>query len=115
MTARISRSLVRNLVTIGAILAIVGQVSVAFASIAEAREGQGMSSHVEQTGTSAHYAHGASCALCYARSLHGLSSRSPIPVPAYGTISTKIVATSQRPVATGLQSLSQSRAPPVLG
>jgi hypothetical protein len=115
MTARIIRSLARHLVMIGAMFAIVGQVSVAVATIAEAREGQGMSSHVEQTGTATHYAHGDSCALCYARSLHGLSSRAAIPVAIYESISTNVIAATLRPVATGYLSLGQSRAPPVLG
>src|SRR5262245_701871 len=67
--ARLPRSFTRLVVTIGAYLAIVAQLSVACASVAEARDGQGMGAHVEQSGTSLHYAHSDVCALCQVRSL----------------------------------------------
>lgn len=102
----------RWLFTIGACAAIVGQLSVALATLAEAREGQGMGAHVEAAGTATHYAHGEECAICQARSLHGLASRSPEAWLSSDVRSTALVSFADRFIAPGSFSPSHPRAPP---
>ena len=109
---RRTRSLIRRFVSSGARLAIVAQLSVAFASIADAREGQAMGAHVEQGGTSTHYAHSDACAICQARSLHGLAVRAAEPIPTGAVSATAFSAIADRLVAAELFSPSKSRAPP---
>ncbi|HEU4993370.1 MAG TPA: hypothetical protein VFT29_01040 [Gemmatimonadaceae bacterium] len=102
----------RWLVTIGACLAIVAQLSVAFASVAEARDGQGMGAHVEQSGTSLHYAHSDICALCQVRSLTGLVMRAPEPFVPSHVAAPAVVAVAERVIVADLSSPSTPRAPP---
>lgn len=109
---RLQRSFTRCLVTIGACLAIVAQLSVALASLAEAREGQGMGAHFEQAGTSLHYAHSDVCAVCQARSLHGLTVRTPEPLASSFVDAPAIVSVSDRLIAADLSSPNDPRAPP---
>jgi hypothetical protein len=75
---RSRRSFARWLVSIGAIVAIVAQVSVVLAPLGEAREGSSAAAHVEASGTSTHYAHNdATCVVCQVRSFQGLVARVP--------------------------------------
>jgi hypothetical protein len=112
---RLRRLLTRSLLRRAACLAVVGQLAVLLGSVADERDGAGMQSHVEQAGTSAHYAHGDICGLCQARSLHGVSvtalklrSTGPLcdePNAAVGTLA----------VSFDLFAPTASRAPPRLG
>jgi len=62
--------------TFAAILAVVAQIAVAVAPLAEGREGPNAPSHVDPSGTAVHWVHNeASCASCQARSLHGTVAR----------------------------------------
>jgi hypothetical protein len=112
---RLQRSFTRWLVTIGAYLAVAAQLSVACASVAEARDGQGMGSHVEQSGTSLHYAHSDVCALCQVRSLQGLVVRPPEPLATSLVAAPAVVAVADRLIVADLSSPSSPRAPPSAG
>lgn len=58
-----------------AVLAMVAQLVVSFAPLAESRDPR-MASHVEAGGFQTHRAHSeAFCAACQARSIHGAASR----------------------------------------
>ena len=113
--SRSNRTLLQWLISIGACLAVVGQLSVAFATIAEAREGQGMGAHVEQAGTSTHYAHGDACAICQARSLQGLTTRAAELFSSSSVRSSTIESITDRVVASDLFSPGNPRAPPSNG
>jgi hypothetical protein len=64
---------------LAAILAVVAQLAVAIAPLAE-RTDAGAPAHLDPAGTSAHYVHNdADCAACQARSLHGATARAPSP------------------------------------
>lgn len=58
---------------LAAIVALVAQLALLVAGIAEGRQGVGYASHVDPAGTAKHYVHNeATCASCQARSLHGV-------------------------------------------
>jgi hypothetical protein len=100
--------------TIAALVAIVGQVAMAFVPLAEGAEGRSMASHVERGGTSAHYAHNdANCAACQARTLLGLASRPQAALPLRAETSEAIVFVAELPATHGLFS-HNSRAPPTV-
>ena len=111
--SRLAHPFARWLVSIGAIVAIVAQLSVALAPLGEARLGGGTASHLESGGTSAHYAHNdATCAVCQARLLQGLATRTP-DVLLTGTVrATTTLAADERFITLELFSPSNPRAPP---
>lgn len=108
---RRSGMLARWLVTIGAYLAIVAQLSVALASVGDARD-QSAGVHVEQAGTSLHYAHSDTCGICQAQSLHGLAARTAEPVPRIAAGSAAPVSGEDQLFVAELFSPKSSRAPP---
>jgi hypothetical protein len=67
----------RQFLTTAACVALVGQLGVMLGTLGEGRDGQGTRAHVEQAGTSIHYAHGDNCGLCQARSLQSMASLAP--------------------------------------
>src|SRR5204862_5898741 len=105
--------LARWLSSIGAVIAIVAQLSLALAPFGEARERSSTAAHVELGGTSTHYAHNdATCAVCQARSLQALSARTPDALLTGPIGAITIVAVADRFIAAELHSLSNPRAPP---
>jgi len=107
-------ALARWAFTIAAVVAIVGQVAMAFVPLAEGAEGRSMASHVERGGTSAHFAHNeANCVACQARTLMGLASRPQAPLPVRTETSDAIVFVAELPATLGLTS-HNSRAPPTV-
>ena len=74
-------SLGRWIASIGAVVAMAAQLTVAFSQLTEGREGRSAASHVETSGTARHFGHNeATCATCQARSLQGLAERAPAPL-----------------------------------
>ena len=96
-----------------ALLALIAQVTVAFAPLAEGRRGMG--SHVESRGVKLHYAHDeATCASCQARSIHGTPRAPAVPVPVLTEVATA-VATARVDVDNAERfSQDNPRAPPGL-
>lgn len=75
-----TRAVSRWLFGAGVVLAVISQVALALSPLGEAREGRGYASHVENAGTSTHYAHNdATCATCQARSITGLAAKAEHP------------------------------------
>jgi len=112
-TARFVRRLLsRSFIRGATCIAIIGQLAVLLGSIADERDGAGSRAHVEQGGTSAHYAHSDSCGLCQARSLHGLSVASPQLPPAVVVDDEPSASVGSLAVAADLRLPSLSRAPP---
>jgi len=96
-----------------ALVALIAQVTVAFAPLAEG--GRGMASHVESRGVKLHYAHDeATCASCQARSIHGTPRAPTVAPPVVTEVATAVA--SARIVVRGAERFSQDnpRAPPVL-
>jgi len=112
-SSRLGYPLSRWLTSIGAIVAIVAQLSVAFAPLVEAREGASTAAHVEFGGTSTHYAHNdATCAVCQGRLLQGLAPRPAAQTPT-GTLSAMpLTEASDRFRSPELLSRHNPRAPP---
>jgi hypothetical protein len=112
-SARTEGALARWLTTVAALVAILAQLSVALAPLGEAREGVSAAAHVETGGTATHYAHNdATCVVCKARSLHGLTARVPDASIA-GRVGTNTVVGSPEPyVAAEFLSTGSPRAPP---
>jgi hypothetical protein len=102
----------RAFVRVAAYIAVVGQLAVLLGTLAEGRDGIGMASHVEQLGTSIHYAHSDVCALCQARSLQSLSAQGPAMLPDGPGEGVPFAAVAERPVIVELHLPNPSRAPP---
>jgi hypothetical protein len=95
-----------------AVLAIAAQLVVAFAPLAEGRDGR-MASHVESGGAASHYTHSeASCAACQARSIHGATSRPTPPLIRESIAPTAVPTATTRIVSSEFHLLDNSRAPP---
>ncbi|HKO17209.1 MAG TPA: hypothetical protein VJU87_13305 [Gemmatimonadaceae bacterium] len=83
MPARTTTRLSSWLGYFAAVLAVVAQLAVVVAPIAEGREGVGAPAHVEAAGTHLHYSHNeTTCAACQARLLHGTVVLAPAPMAA---------------------------------
>ena len=115
VATRLRRLLIGSLLRRAACVAIVGQLAVLLGSVAEDRDGAGMQAHVEQAGTSVHYAHSDICGLCQARSLHGLSVAAPRLQPIPPLSSEPDRSLRDVVVASHLFAPTASRAPPRLG
>jgi len=97
-----------------ALLAIVAQVVVAIAPLAEERDGR-MASHVESSGAPGHYTHNeATCAACQARSIHGTISRQSVPLLIDALAPITLVRAAERIVEASLHPTDNPRAPPVV-
>jgi hypothetical protein len=95
-------------------LAMVAQIVVAVAPLAEGRDGR-MASHVESKGVPGHYAHNdATCAACQARSIHGTTSSANVPLLADALAPTRLVRGVERVVETALHPKDNPRAPPAV-
>src|SRR5207244_12310920 len=80
-SSRMKLSLGRWIASIGAVVAMAAQLTVAFSQLTEGREGRSAASHVETSGTARHFGHNeATCATCQARSLQGLAERARAPL-----------------------------------
>jgi hypothetical protein len=111
--SRLTHPLARWLFSIGAVVAVAAQLSIALAPLGEAQEGRSAAAHVEAGGTATHYAHNdATCAACQARSLQGIAARVPAPLLGRATLTTAFVASSERLNAADLLSHNTPRAPP---
>lgn len=100
----------RCLALIGACLAIGGQATLTLATLAEARSTD-IGAHVEAGGTSIHYVHDETCAICQARLLQVAATRLPeIPSDTYRCAPT--VSTVDLPIVLDRRSPISSRAPP---
>jgi len=104
----------RGFLTLAACVAIVGQLGVMLGTIAEGRDGQGMRSHVEQAGTSIHYAHSDLCGLCQARTLQTVAALPPRMAPVSILRAAPSVAAGVAPDVAEFFLPSPPRAPPHL-
>ncbi len=96
-----------------ALLAMVAQLGVALAPLAEGRQGRSMSSHIEAPGAHGHYTHDeATCAACQARSIQGTTSRPAVPLLADIRIPTQRTRANDHVVSRGLNLHAHPRAPP---
>lgn len=103
----------RRLLWFGAAAAVVVQLGLTLAPIAEALVGQDAAAHVEAAGTSTHYAHNdATCATCQARTLHGLIARAADPLIRLAVCDTGIVSANDLRITAEAFSLNNPRAPP---
>lgn len=103
----------RLLLRIGAVVAIVAQVGLVVAPLAEVWQGQDAAAHVEAGGTSTHYAHNdATCAACQARTLIGLAVASAAPVLRTELGDARVVPSRDFRPAAGRFSPNNPRAPP---
>src|SRR5689334_19181713 len=97
-----------------ALMAMVAQIVVAVAPLAEGRDGR-MASHVESKGVPGHYTHNdATCAACQARSIHGTTSRHSVPLLIDALAPVALVHGAARVVENGLRTQDNPRAPPVV-
>ncbi|HMC55597.1 MAG TPA: hypothetical protein VKH19_10525 [Gemmatimonadaceae bacterium] len=114
LTRRLPRATFRWLFAAGVIAAFVSQLAVVLSPLAEAREGQSFASHVEQGGTSSHYAHNdATCITCQARTLTGPTAR-PQTVPAPTEVSSPVISrVLPAAIAAKLCRPKNPRAPPL--
>src|SRR5947209_3718360 len=106
MVDRLSSSRFHWLSTLIALLAVVGQLAVAVAPLAEGRERR-MGSHVESSGSRSHFVHDeAKCAACQARLIQGAPSRvAQLVIPMAITSGVeRDLASSTRAAAFNLQS-----------
>ena len=111
--SRFTHPVSRWLSSIGAVVAIVAQLSVALAPLGEAREGASTAAHVELGGTATHYAHNdATCAVCQARLLQGLAPRAAATPPAETLRAVTVILAAERFSSPQLRSPNGPRAPP---
>lgn len=98
-----------------ALVAMLGQATVAFSPLAEGRGGR-MASHVESSGRPLHVAQHdeAKCTSCQARSMVGQTARPDLPPIVLGSSAAARIADDVRPRTAGLHLQSSPRAPPVL-
>jgi hypothetical protein len=110
---RTRETVIRWLYAIGVVAAFISQLTVAFSPLVEAREGQGFGAHVEQGGTSSHYAHNdATCVTCQARTLTGpLPEHEPVPAPTR-IAAAPIPRTVAAAIAADVANPKNPRAPP---
>jgi len=106
-------SLVRVFLTIAALVALVGQLGIVVGTLAEGRDGQGMRAHVEQAGTSIHYAHGDLCGLCQARTAQSVASLPQCMPPAPRVCTPPTAQADIRAIVIDLFAPNPSRAPPL--
>ena len=96
-----------------AMLAMVAQMGVALAPLAEGRPGPSMSSHIEAPGAHGHYTHDeATCAACQARSIQGTTSRPALPALDNVEAPTQLSRSVDRVVSSGVHLHANPRAPP---
>lgn len=113
-TKRAMRSMTRWLFIAGAALAIVSQVAVTFAAFADGRDQRSAASHVERDGTSTHYAHNdATCVICQARSLTGLTERASAGAPLHAAPSLVLAGSASHVATHDTARPKNPRAPPV--
>ena len=110
--SRLKRSVTRCLVILGASLAIGGQATVVLASLADARSESSIGPHVEMAGTSIHYVHDETCAICQAKSLQALAARVPESAPTTIYRCAAFVLVAHRVIVLDRSSPISSRAPP---
>lgn len=96
-----------------ALIALMAQLGVALAPLAEGRPGRSMSSHIEAPGAHGHYTHDeATCAACQARSIQGTTARPAVPLLADIRIPAQRTGANDHLVARGLNLHAHPRAPP---
>jgi len=116
MFARLKKVVRRGpwLSTLIACLAIAGQLTVAFAPLAEGREGR-MASHVEANGSVAHFVHDeAKCIACQARSMHSAPERDVVPPIVLVIGPGVVVEHGANAQSTDFHLQSKPRAPPAV-
>ena|SRR5690242_3090178 len=114
MLARLVRHARRGtwLSTLIALVAFAGQLTVALAPLAEGRGGR-MASHVESTGSRAHYVHDeAKCISCQARSMTGVTERDVTPPIVLEIAASVVVEQVVAAQSADLHHQSKPRAPP---
>ena len=112
-SSRVRLSLGRWVASIGAVVAMAAQLTVAFSQLAEGREGRSAASHVETSGTARHFGHNeATCATCQARSLQGLAERAPAPLVRDALSATAVATAIDRLTNADVLSHNTARAPP---
>lgn len=105
----------RWLYTLGLSLALVSQLGVIAAQVGEFWQGQSIASHVEQSGTSRHFAHNeATCPACQARSMTGATTHAVAPVALHAVAAEAPIAAARLIPASEPPAQSRPRAPPTL-
>jgi len=100
------------LYTVLSLVVLTAQLIVAFAPLTESRDRR-MDSHVESGGAQTHRAHNdASCAACQARSIHGSTPRTAMPVVEDASPAMLVTAASERAVTRASHTPANPRAPP---
>jgi hypothetical protein len=96
------------------ILAMMGQLTVAIAPLAEGRDSR-LASHVEATGTTGHHAHDPTkCVFCQTHVLRGTLERPQLPVIAERLGSVVVTAIVDRAPSGIYNPQAKPRAPPVV-
>lgn len=114
-SSRVPRGALRWLNAIVAVVAIAAQLYGALSPLGEARQTRSSAAHVEQGGTSSHWAHNEeSCAVCQARSVHAALPRVPTLNAVSELATAPLVKAAERVASAELRSLSNPRAPPGL-
>jgi hypothetical protein len=116
MFAHLDRFLRRRhwLSTLVAFAAMVGQLTVALAPLAEGRESR-MASHVESGGAKGHFVHDeAKCVSCQARSMHGTLGRAVVPPIVLVLAPTTVADLAANIQSADLNHQAKPRAPPSL-
>jgi len=105
----------RWLFTLGLALALVSQLGVIAAQVGEFWQGQSTASHVEQSGTSRHFAHNeATCPACQARSMMGATHHAAAPAELHATVAPAPVALARVVAWSEPAAQTRPRAPPTL-
>lgn len=113
VSPRLAPSIARRLLMVGAAVAVVAQLALVVAPLAEAWQGQDAAAHVEASGTATHYAHNdATCAACQARTLMGLAIAPATPTFAATVADARIVTAADGQVVAQRFSPNNPRAPP---
>ncbi len=102
-----------TLMRLFAALALVAQIAVVLAPVAEGFGGVGMAAHVESGGNASHHAHDDStCIACQVRAFHGATARLGSAAPLAARRSTPPVLTAEAVTAADLVAHRLPRAPP---
>ncbi len=96
-----------------AALALLAQIAVVLAPVAEGRAGIGMAAHVESGGNASHHAHDDSnCIACQVRGFYGTAARLGDAAPVSARRSTPPVLAAEAVAAGGPIAHRLPRAPP---
>jgi hypothetical protein len=96
------------------LFAMMGQLTVAIAPLAEGRDAR-LASHVEASGTTGHHSHDATkCVFCQTHVLRGTVQRPELPVVLERSSAGVVIAAVGRATAATYNPQANPRAPPVV-